>query len=140
MQIIEVFGGKDQATATLVEDYASYVMYEIFNIKKSFDIQIELGSHDTQGGCIALEGNEFHVEIDENIEHEELATCVFHEMVHVAQHLLNKITEKNGRSYWYGEDHTDTPYLEKPWEKEAYIQQEVILSKYKKSLKEVIYA
>ena len=71
-----------------------------------------------------------NLEIDNNIKDDDFITCVFHEMVHVWQHVSKKLVEKNGRSYWFGEDYTNTSYLDQPWEIEAYKMQETLLEKW----------
>ena len=128
MIFVGVYGGskaKQKQTESLVDFAIDTLMPKVTNL----DVEVELGYHDSQGGCVA-DGRNFQIEIDADIKDDDFITCVFHEMVHVWQHVSKRLTEKNGRSYWLGEDHTDTPYLEQPWEVEAYIMQETLLEKW----------
>ena len=96
----------------------------------TLDIFIKLGQHDSQGGCVAIDKRTFELEIDDEICDDELLTCVMHEMVHVWQHATGKLKEKKGRTFWYDTDLTDLPYLNQPWEEQAYEMQETLLEKW----------
>ena len=70
-----------------------------------------------------LRGNKFL------IGHKELALSLAHEMVHVKQMVKGQLkTNANGSQTWLGKTYpADTPYLDRPWEVEAFSRQELIM-------------
>lgn len=70
-----------------------------------------------------LRGNKFL------IAHKELALSLAHEMVHVKQMVKGQLkTGSNGKQIWKGKEYSsDTPYLDRPWEIEAFSRQELIM-------------
>ena len=128
MIFVSVYGGS-KAKQNQVDKLVNFAIDTLMPRVSKLEIDVELGCHDTQGGCIA-DGRTFQIEIDSKIKDDDFITCIFHEMVHVWQHVSKKLIEKNGRSYWNGVDHTNTSYLDQPWEIEAYKMQETLLEKW----------
>lgn len=128
MIFVSIYGGSI-AKQNQVDRLVNFAIDTLMPRVSNLEIDVELGYHDTQGGCLA-DGRNFQIEIDNNIKDDDFITCVFHEMVHVWQHVSKKLVEKNGRSYWFGEDYTNTSYLDQPWEIEAYKMQETLLEKW----------
>jgi hypothetical protein len=70
-----------------------------------------------------LRGNKFL------IAHKELALSLAHEMVHVKQLVKGQLKSMaDGSQTWLGKSYpADTPYLDRPWEIEAFSRQELIM-------------
>ena len=70
-----------------------------------------------------LRGNKFL------IGHRELALSLAHEMVHVKQMVKGQLKSgDDGKQIWLGKEFpADTPYLDRPWEVEAFSRQELIM-------------
>ena len=70
-----------------------------------------------------LRGNKFV------IGHKELAISLSHEMVHVKQMVKGQLKNADeGASIWMGKEYpASTPYLDRPWEIEAFSRQELIM-------------
>ena len=129
MNIIDCHGS-DWKHNDYIESIVEFCIEQLMPRFTTLDIFIQLGQHDSQGGCVAIDKRTFELEIDDEICDDELITCVMHEMVHVWQHATSKLKEKNGRTFWYNTDLTDLPYLNQPWEKQAYEMQETLLEKW----------
>jgi hypothetical protein len=62
---------------------------------------------------------EFNIEIKSGLSLKSSTRVLFHELVHVQQYTRNKLRFVNSKTMWLKEDHTDTPYVDQPWEIEA---------------------
>ena len=72
------------------------------------------------------------IEIDNKITGDDFITCVLHELVHVKQYVKKELHDCGCvQMYKKVAYETDMNYLDKPWEKEAYKMQEVLLEEYK---------
>ena len=76
-----------------------------------------------------------HIEIDKRLKGDDFITCVLHELVHVKQQFKGHLKEYTANSgiekMWKGEIYLGIDYMNLPWEKEAYEQQEILLKEYK---------
>jgi hypothetical protein len=70
-----------------------------------------------------LRGNKFI------IGHRELAISLSHEMVHIKQMVKGQLKSgPDGSQTWLGKNYpASTPYLDRPWEIEAFSRQELIM-------------
>lgn len=88
-------------------------------------VDVEITKHlDVDADC--LEGDderEYEIRVKRGLAHEDLVTAIFHEFVHVKQDVLKQFPMFTP---------SDIPYLERPWEIEAYDEQEKMLKKFKK--------
>ena len=88
-------------------------------------VDVEITKHlDVEADC--LEGDddrEYEIRVKRGLDYEDLVTAIFHEFVHVKQDVLKQFPMFTP---------TDIPYLERPWEIEAYDEQEKMLKKFKK--------
>ena len=126
MLFIDAHGGTKEQQDLAVE-LAYFALQQLNPRLQNIEVEIHLGKHTSEGGCVQLGPREFEIEIDQDITGDDFATCVFHEMVHVSQYIKKHLYEKDNRTYWCGADHTETDYLDKPWEVQAYRVQEDLL-------------
>ena len=74
-----------------------------------------------------LEGNEdreYEIRVRKGLGREDLITAIFHEFVHIKQAVLREFPMF---------EPSDIPYLDRPWEIEAFAEQEKMLKKFEKS-------
>jgi hypothetical protein len=58
----------------------------------------------------------------------QMALTLAHELVHVKQFATGKLKAYDGGHVWSGSTYPDsTPYLDQPWEVQAYAKQEIIM-------------
>lgn len=113
----EVTGGNKQKRE-VVDTAMSYVIH-LIKIPSNVYIEIvfiKSGSH----GIMQYSKGRFLMEINTRVGLTEIAYTVFHEMKHVEQMTSGKLLHTHDKTLWLGEDHTDTPYRDCPWEVEAY--------------------
>lgn len=75
---------------------------------------------DVMEGC---DEREYEIRVKRGMNYEDLITAIFHEFVHIKQDVRKEFPMFVP---------SDIPYLERPWEIEAYAEQEKMLEKYKK--------
>ena len=111
----------------LVEDVAWWFIDKQLPRYKNLDIQIDLIKlNDVDGSGVDYGQNEFEIEIDKRLRGDDLATCVLHELIHVEQHLRNL--------YDINKCDESMPYLDRPYEKDAYERSEILLKEYINSI------
>lgn len=95
---------------------------------KNIEIDIELKKNIKCDADVVSgdENREYIMRVRKGLKEDDLLTSVFHEMVHVKQDV-----RKEHPLF----DCSDIPYLERPWEKEAYELQETMLTAYRKEEK-----
>jgi len=124
---------------------ASELMHK--RMTDNLEINITLMSLKGMAGyCIWADNNymprEFDIELEKNQTDEELIISVFHEMTHVKQYAKNETKERwyprklGHRVHWKDDDRNWdlAPYIDKPWEIEAYHLQEVLYDRWKEQL------
>ena len=110
---------------SILEDAFWFAKMELLPKHKNLEIEVKLEKDlGIDGAVIELDNREFEVSIKKGLSFEDLITCVFHEFKHIEQHIRKTYDV-------FGLD--DTPYLERPYEKDAFKAQEKMLKKYKKS-------
>lgn len=135
MLVLQVKGGS-KAKRKKVTDAAYYAYLQLLPRRRKpvwVEINIDRIDKEFEGLCYENTEDEYVIEISNKIKSEDLITAIFHEMIHMKQGIKRELTEKQGKQYWKGEDHSDTEYYDQPWEIEAYQLQEKLLEKYKKS-------
>jgi hypothetical protein len=73
---------------------------------------------------------EFYIDIKNDLNIKSSTRVLFHELTHVRQYATNKLRDVNSKTMWLKEDHTDTPYLEQPWEIEASALEDELFNAY----------
>ena len=136
-KFVLVYGGTKKQR-WLVEDIAWWFCEKYFKRFKSFNIEIDLCKipEKVQGWCMEIDKNCSHIQIDKRLEGDDFITCVLHELVHVKQQFKGELKEYPANSgiekMWKGEIYLGIDYMNLPWEKEAYEQQEILLKEFKK--------
>jgi len=117
--MIEV-NGAGKKKAALARDAAIFAFeYLMPRARKQIDVEITFTDIDDACGYQAEIGDrEFEIEIDKKLQGDDLLTAIFHEVTHCVQDL------RGTKEGW------DLPYLERPFEIEAYAMQEKILEKW----------
>ena len=103
----------------IIDDAMAFVA-PLLNIPDNVLVEIIL-MRCASSGCIDMEEDEdgihsFLIEINNKQSLEEIVATVFHEIKHVQQ----TISKRLDQCKWDGVDHSNTPYLDRPWEIEAY--------------------
>ena len=130
MNIIDCHGS-DWKHNDYIESIVEFCIEQLMPRFTTLDIFIQLGQHDSQGGCVAIDKRTFELEIDDEICDDELITCVMHEMVHVWQGATGQVKDKFRGGYkqlWKCKDgkyrnYGNTEYAKQPWEVQAYKMQ-----------------
>ena len=96
----------------------------LFPRHKNIEIDIELKKNIKCDADVVSgdEDRECLMRVRRGLKEDDILTSVFHEMVHIKQDL-----RKEHKLF----DCTDIPYLDRPWEVEAYELQETMLTAYR---------
>lgn len=113
-------------------DEAMMFVVDKLSIPDNVFVEIFFCSEGSAGGCVDLEEDEdgyhvFLVEINRKQPPHEIVATLFHEMKHVEQTATGKLDQV----MWMGVCHKDTPYNDRPWEKEAYAFEEQTITEYR---------
>lgn len=120
-----------QHLKTLIDDAMSFIVDKL-TLPDNVFVEVCFYSKGSAGGCIDLEEDEdgyhqFLVEINKQQTHRDIVATLFHEMKHVEQTATGKLDQV----MWMGVCHKDTPYNDRPWEKEAYAFEEQTIAEYR---------
>jgi hypothetical protein len=72
----------------------------------------------------------FEIEMHNQMTIERYTKTLLHELWHVNQHVKGALKDKYGKRHWRGTDHSLTDYSDQPWEKQAFIMEEVLYEEY----------
>lgn len=99
------------------------------NSRKSLLIRIAKEC-DGMGMTVPLEGLDSYVIIVRPMKLKDVGLTLAHEMVHVRQMAKGTLKMSKGNTYWNGKKYSKkTPYLDQPWERDAFARQEIIFRK-----------
>lgn len=126
MNLISV-EGSTKAKRDLAYELVDFAISKLMPRMKTLDIDIQYTKlDDAQGYCMAEDKRVFYIEIDPRQTGDDLKTCIFHEMVHVAQYAQGRLHVDEKANYTTADE-----YLSLWYEKEAYSMQETLLKMYK---------
>lgn len=101
-------------------------------------IEIDFGDEfeDDRCGYCDYDEDGVTIFINPKMKKSQIIITLFHEMVHARQFVLGQLVPGEGRkpSRWMGEEY-DVPYLESPWESEAYELEVVMWDIFRKDSK-----
>lgn len=108
--------------AALIEDAVVFAFQCLMpRVRKEVDIEVICRRlKGAEGYELETGDREFQIDIHNKLKGDDLLTCIFHEVTHVVQDLRGTRTVEMEQ----------LPYLERPYEIEAYEQQEIILKKW----------
>lgn len=136
MLSINVIGGT-QAERSLVVDAFDFACKELMPRKQNLDVEVTLTDieGDADGFHLCVDTNEHEIELQQGLIEEDLATALFHEMVHVRQHCRGRLKDNGVIKVWDGVEYlslysTVEEYMALPWEEEAYRLQEELYTKW----------
>lgn len=72
----------------------------------------------------------FSLEIHNRLNKDNYLKVLFHELVHVYQHVRGDLRDKGAKRLWKGVDYSESDYDDQPWEIEANELEEVLLKEY----------
>ena len=73
---------------------------------------------------------EFEIELHNRMTPENYTKTLLHELWHVNQHVKGLLKDKHNKRLWKGIDHSETDYIDQPWEKQANTMEEHLFIKY----------
>ena len=115
MNFVDAYGGT-KYERYLVEDAAHWSISKLMPRMRTLEIDIELKEiDDAEGLCHEVDRRQFVIEMQKGMEYEDFLTTLFHEMVHVKQHVRKEFEPV--------EYNTFEGYMAQPSEIEAYKMQ-----------------
>ena len=110
----------------IIENALWFAKGELLPRHKLEDITIEMvKDFDIDADCYDTDDRSFHIRVKKGLNTEDLLTAIFHEFVHIKQHVrkeydLFSIHDENGK----------LAYMDRPYEVEAFKVQEELLEKF----------
>jgi hypothetical protein len=133
MKVINLIrkGNKRAFIDAMVGFYIKHLKLE--SSKYSLTVMIKADQLKETGGngVTAHVGKEIVICLDSRLSVAQLMLTVAHEMVHVKQIAKGLLTYQvigdTEQVKWRGKDANDLPYLQRPWELQAFAQQEILV-------------
>ena len=79
-----------------------------------------------------IDDDEYQITINSKISYEDIVETLFHELVHLSQHIRGDFDQD--MRMWKGKKY-DSSYFDLPWEKEAFYHQEIMMEEYRNNEK-----
>jgi len=70
---------------------------------------------------------EFDIEILNTKDIDDMLSTLAHEMVHARQYYRKELKFSNNKNYWKKQEHSEDDGINSPWEREAYINERILL-------------
>ena len=126
----------DSSIKPMIEKVLEHGLSELMPRIRDLDLEIEMYEFEDSevnecGYCTREDKRHFLFEIAENQSEESMIRTILHELVHVRQYVYNELKQVHSKAsglriYWKGVDHTNTEYVDQPWEIEAYDLEETL--------------
>ena len=118
------FKNTNKKERTIIENALWFAKNKLLPRHKIDEIEIEMiKNFDIDADCYDTDDRSFNIRIKKGLSVEDLQTAVFHEFVHVKQHV-----KKEYNLFAINKD--IVAYLDRPYEQEAFILQEELLNEY----------
>jgi len=143
MITISVKGQKSHARRQFTELAARAILRKLVNDRMNLDVEIvfkKLSKSETEEGIVGLcivedygrSPRMFTVEISSEASWADQLSTLSHELIHVKQYATNELYHyaKLGTYRWRNEKYFHTPYSKRPWEREAYRRQNILLKEF----------
>ena len=113
--------GKPDKISNELMDKAIVFASEFLDIDETIEVDFEDEFEEDRCGYCDYDEDGVTVFINPNMKKSQILITLFHEMVHAKQFVLGELIPGEGKnpSRWMGKEY-DVPYLETPWEREAY--------------------
>lgn len=122
MIVISIEGGT--AKQRDLGEYAlRYYVKKLLPRKRKLNIDLRISNllkDDIAGLCEHVGNNEFVIDSHHRGNLYEFLSYLAHETIHLKQFAKGELKFSRHREMWKGEDFTDVPYKQQPWEMEAW--------------------
>ena len=118
------FKNTNKKERTIIEDALWFAKNQLLPRHKIDEIEIEMvKDFDIDADCYDTDDRSFNIRIKKGLSVEDLQTAVFHEFTHIKQHVKKEYD-------LFAINNNNVAYLDRPYEKEAFILQEELLNEY----------
>lgn len=113
--------GKPSKISNELMDKAVAFASEFLEIDENVEVDFEEKFEEDCCGWCDYDEDGITVFVNPKMKKSEIITTFFHEMVHAKQFVKGELISGEGKSpsRWFGKE-CDLPYVETPWEQEAY--------------------
>lgn len=122
MIVISIEGGTAKQR-DLGENALRYYVKKLLPRKRSLNIDLRIKNllkDDIAGLCEHVGGNEFVIDSHHRGNLYEFLSYLAHESIHLKQFATGQLKYVRHKELWEGEDFTNVPYKQQPWEVEAW--------------------
>ena len=118
------FKNTNKKEQTIIEDALWFAKNKLLPRHKIDEIEIEMvKDFDIDADCYDTDDRSFSIRIKKGLSVEDLQTAIFHEFTHIKQHVKKEYD-------LFAINNNNVAYLDRPYEKEAFILQEELLNEY----------
>ena len=118
------FKNTNKKERTIIENALWFAKNKLLPRHKIDEIEIEMiKNFDIDADCYDTDDRSFNIRIKKGLSVEDLQTAVFHEFTHIKQHVKKEYD-------LFAINNNNVAYLDRPYEKEAFILQEELLHEY----------